>query len=168
MTKRILTRVAILFLITLLVIIFRPRKHSPSKSNHPPTTQTPSTPPRPPVLADQMLVDFGSPKSSDQQDLESLSTFVDSVFLQIKNRDSREFSTNQDLVLFLAGKNKAQLRFLYLDSPYIDKDGKLLDRRKQPIIVHPRSQKQIELRFAGPDQTPYTADDLLWPKPIKT
>ncbi|YCM44125.1 hypothetical protein V2O64_22715 [Verrucomicrobiaceae bacterium 227] len=93
-----------------------------------------------------------------------LSRLIDSAFLLIKNRDTREYATNRDLVIFLQGHNAYQSAYLGPRSPALNGEGQLVDRWDTPIIVHPVSQKILELRSAGPDQKPYTDDDLTWPE----
>ena len=39
--------------------------------------------------------------------------------------------------------------------------GGIPDRWGSPLIVHPEAWRQLELRAAGPDKVPYTADDLI-------
>lgn len=125
------------------------------------------TPPPPlvPVLADTMLVNYASDETSGKEDLNLMATFLDSVFLLIKQRDTADYATNEDLVEFLQGNNSHQSPFLNQSFRAINEDGQLIDRWGSPLIVHPVSRKLLELRSAGPDKTPYTEDDLLWPTP---
>ena len=126
--------------------------------------QTPAQPPKP-VLADTMLAAYGTDESTEKEDLHLLARFLDSVFLLVKSRDTADYATNEDLVLFLLGSNSHQSPFITESSSALNKDGQLIDRWGSPIIVHPVSQKLLELRTSGPDKTPYTADDLQWPRP---
>lgn len=119
--------------------------------------------PRRPVLADTMLANYGTDESSGKEDFRKLTTFLDSVFLLVKKRDTADYATNEDLALFLKGSNPHQTAFLSADSPALNKEGQLIDRWGSPIIVHPISRKLLEIRSAGPDQKPYTEDDFLWP-----
>jgi len=121
--------------------------------------------PRRPVLADTMLANYGTDESSGTEDFRKLTTFLDSVFLLVKKRDTADYATNEDLALFLKGSNPHQTAFLSADSPALNKEGQLIDRWGSPIIVHPISRKLLEIRSAGPDQKPYTDDDFLWPNP---
>ena len=121
--------------------------------------------PRKPVLADTMLANYASDESSGKEDLRYLATFLDSVFLLIKTRDTADYSTNEDLALFLKGANPHRTVFLNEDSPALNKEGQLIDRWDSPIIVHLISRKLLEIRSAGPDKKSYTEDDFLWPAP---
>jgi hypothetical protein len=125
---------------------------------------TPSPPPDP-VLADTMLADYASDDSSGKKDLNLMVTFLDSVFLLVKQRDTADYATNEDLVLFLQGKNSHQSPFLNQKSRALNDKGQLVDRWGSPLIFHPVSQKLLEIRSAGPDQKAYTEDDFLWPSP---
>jgi hypothetical protein len=123
----------------------------------------PPAEPRKPVLADTMLANYGTNESSGEEDFRKLTTFLDSVFLLVKKRDTADYATNEDLALFLKGSNPHQTAFLSADSPALNKEGQVIDRWGSPIIVHPISRKLLEIRSAGPDQKPYSEDDFLWP-----
>lgn len=110
-----------------------------------------------------MLEGYGSDDSSDRKDLMRFATFLDSVFLLVKERDTADYATNPDLALFLLGSNSHQTPFLNKDSPALNEKGELIDRHGTPLIIHPVSRKLLEIRSAGPDRQPYTPDDLLWP-----
>lgn len=163
--------IAILALLTGLLVWF--------KKNEPVSSSAPTTPPPlvgpedtgipadPPLLADRMLQDYGTDNSSSKNDLELVGRLIDSAFLLVKNRDTREYATNEDLVLFLQGRNSYQSAYLGKTSPVLNGDGQMIDRWGSPLIVHPVSQKILELRSAGPDRKPYTDDDLIWPEATK-
>ena len=122
-----------------------------------------SEPPSNPVLSDTMLAGYGGENTSAAEDLEMVAHFIDSVFLLVKQRNTADYSTNDDLVLFLQGSNSHRLPFLAKVSPALNTKGQLVDRWNSPLITHPVSQKVLELRSAGPDKIPYTRDDLLCP-----
>ena len=122
-----------------------------------------SEPPPDPVLSDTMLTGYAGENTSAAEDLEMIAHFIDSVFLLVKERNTADYSTNEDLVLFLQGSNSHRLPFLAKVGPALNSKGQLVDRWNSPLITHPVSQKVLELRSAGPDKTPYTGDDLLWP-----
>ena len=97
-------------------------------------------------------------------DLLLISRLIDSAFLIVKNRDTREYATIEDLVLFLRGQNAYQSAYLGKTSLALNEKGQLIARWGSPLIVHPFSQKILELRSPGPDRKPYTEDDLSWPE----
>ena len=115
------------------------------------------------VLSDTMLAGYAGESTSAAEDLEMIARYIDSVFLLVKDRDTADYSTNEDLVLFLHGSNSHHLSFLAKNGPALNGKGQLVDRWGSPLIPHPISRKLLELRSAGPDKIPYTDDDLLWP-----
>ena len=138
------------------------KEETPSQVIEPEPLITPA-PPRQPVLADNMLADYASDDSSGKSDLQMMARFLDSVFLLVKQRDTADYATNEDLALFLKGVNPHQTAFLNPDSPALNQKSQLIDRWGSPLIVHPVSRKLLQIRSAGPDQKPYTEDDFLWP-----
>jgi len=164
---KLATAIAIILLLIVAFFILRGSVENDqipeAKERSLPRVVTP-IPPRPAVLGDTMLADYASEESSGKEDLEMMARFLDSVFLLVKSRDSSEYSTNEDLVLFLKGGNSHQSPFLNGDSSALNHEGQLIDRWGIPIIVHPVSQKLLELRSAGPDQKAYTDDDFIWPR----
>ncbi len=157
--------ISALVVIGIAIWIFTRPDSAPVSENEPGGVKpliTPSPPPAP-VLADTMLVDYASEASSGKDDLNLMVAFLDSVFLLIKQRDTADYATNEDLVLFLQGNNSHQSPFLNQKSHALNDEGQLVDRWESPLIFHPVSQKLLEIRSAGPDQKPYTEDDLLWP-----
>ena len=93
--------------------------------------------------------------------MEIFDRYLDNVFILIKQRDPRYYATNEDLVLFLTGQKGNLTPYLSADSPLINSEGQLVDRFGSPLIVHPLSKEEIEIRSAGPDQVPYTEDDIV-------
>lgn len=119
--------------------------------------------PRDPFLSDKMLEGYAGGDTSGAEDLKMMARFIDSVFLLVKTRDTSDYSTNEELVLFLHGNNSHRSSFLPKEGPALNGDCQLIDRWGSPLIIHPLSQKILELRSAGPDKRAYTEDDLLWP-----
>jgi len=68
---------------------------------------------------------------------------------------------SQELARLLMGENPTRSRFLPPDCPALDDEGQLLDRWGTPLSVHLVSDRQIELRSAGPDRTLWNEDDIL-------
>ncbi|MCH1420448.1 MAG: hypothetical protein L7W40_09120 [Akkermansiaceae bacterium] len=115
------------------------------------------------VLSDTMLAGYAGENTSAVEDLAMMAHYIDSVFLLVKERDTADYSTNEDLVLFLHGNNSHRMPFLAKNGSALNGKGQLVDRWNSPLIPHPISRKLLELRSAGPDKIPYTEDDLLWP-----
>lgn len=163
---RYLTAAGLLLLLILITLLnkgwVRSLFENDEETTRPEVVITPEPPARP-VLADTMLEKFASKDTSDPDDLELFARFLNSVFLLVKQKDSSDYATNEDLALFLLGANGHKEPFLNKTSPALDDQGRLVDRRGNPIIVHPVSRKLLELRFVGPDGKGYTEDDLVWP-----
>ena len=167
----------VLFLLLLaflaICVLFRTlNKPSPSKQSppnpKPPLVQSSPAPaeqpaPSEPTLADTVLEAYGSPQATYQEDTRLLHNFLTNVFFLVKQRDSRHYSTNEDLVLFLQGKNSNNQAYLPESHPYLDSNNRLLDRFGSPVHLHPVSRQLIQIRSAGPDTIPYTEDDTIYP-----
>lgn len=132
---------------------------TPEKNDYPVFSEEPPDS----VLSDTMLAGYAGETTSATEDLEMMARYIDSVFLLVKERDTADYSTNEDLVLFLHGNNSHQMPFLAKNGSALNGKGQLVDRWGSPLIPHPISRKLLELRSAGPDKIPYTEDDLLWP-----
>lgn len=153
-------------LLIILVLLFRGQNSEPAPDQEYKPKEVPqifSKEPADPVLSDTMLAGYAGHETSGAEDLKIMARFLDSVFLLVKQRDIADYATNEDLVLFLHGRNSHRAPFLASDAPALNGQGQLVDRWDSPIIVHPVSQNLLELRSAGPDKKPYTEDDLTWP-----
>ncbi len=140
----------------------------PVQKNHDPIQISPPIPAQallPKVkkstLDDAMLLQYASETSTAAQDLVLLRNYLDNVFILVKQRDPRHYATNADLVQFLLGSQGQQEPYLSADSSHLNQQKQLIDRYGSPIIIHPLSRDQIEIRSAGPDRIPYTEDDLV-------
>ena len=69
---------------------------------------------------------------------------------------------NSEITRALAGANSLRVAFVPADHPAVNAHGELCDRWGTPLGFHQISGAHMELRSAGPDRTPYTADDLVW------
>ncbi len=156
---------ACVVLIILGLLISRRGSEPETMDGAPGTKGDPVFSKKPPdsVLSDTMLAGYAGQASSAAEDLAMMAHYIDSVFLLVKERDTADYSTNEDLVLFLHGNNSHRMPFLAKNSSALNGKGQLVDRWNSPLIPHPISRKLLELRSAGPDMIPYTEDDLLWP-----
>ncbi|MGJ8723806.1 MAG: hypothetical protein ACSHYB_04550 [Roseibacillus sp.] len=93
--------------------------------------------------------------------MELFERYLSNVFILAKQRDPRHYATNEDLVLFLTGQKGNLTPYLSPDSSILNEKGQLVDRFDSPLIIHPFSRDQIEIRSAGPDRVPYTEDDVV-------
>jgi hypothetical protein len=75
---------------------------------------------------------------------------------------------NHDIVRQMQGANPAKLAVLPRIFPGLTEDGEIADRWGTPYFFHCVSDRQIEIRSAGPDRKFWTEDDIATPEfPIK-
>jgi len=55
------------------------------------------------------------------------------------------------------------VRFLPEQAPYLDAEGRLVDRWGTPYFFHPVSGEDMEIVSAGPDAELWTDDDVKLP-----
>lgn len=186
---KILAPFPVLALIGILLFFLRSKDPSPipeesTQSQEPvavpppePASTTSSQPRQPETLPEpikdkptlqvgkQAFANYPSDDPTGQKDIQLVGDFISNVFLIVKSRDSFQYANNQDLVAFLKGRNDYKEPYLPDDSPIL-KDGLLVDRWGTPLQVHPVSHNRLEIISAGPDQKPYTEDDLQWPRKL--
>lgn len=123
----------------------------------------PSPPPQviAPAAAESLLSGYADASTEPIDDLRKLHRVVTGYFSLVKDSSRNPVGGNADLAAALRGENPNQEIFLPADHPVFSADGLLLDRWNTPLIVHPEAWRELELRSAGPDKTPYTADDLI-------
>lgn len=69
--------------------------------------------------------------------------------------------TNEEITRALDGDNPKHVKFLGADGNRVNGRGELVDAWGTPYFFHQLSVMQMEVRSAGPDQTMWTADDLV-------
>lgn len=126
-----------------------------------PPAQTIAPPPTSPTLGDQILLPYASPQTTLEEDLTLFKNYLSNVLLLVKQHDSRHYATNEDLAEFLLGERGQQETFLSPQTPVLNSQNQLIDRHGSPLIIHPLSQKKLEIRSIGLDKTPYTKDDIV-------
>jgi hypothetical protein len=129
----------------------------------PPGSPRTSPPPQAstPTAAGALLTGYADPANEPIEDLRKLHRVVVSYFSVVKDSSKHPIGGNADLAAALRGENPNQEVFLPANHPIFSTDGLLLDRWNTPLIVHPEAWRELELRSAGPDRTPFTADDLI-------
>ena len=150
-----------LAILALLVWLFL---NTGSKPASPPPSATRTSPPpqsSAPTAAESLLADYADPATEPIDDLRKLHRAVVSYFSVMKDSSKNPIGGNADLAAALRGENPNKEIFLPADHPIFSADGLLLDRWNTPLIVHPEAWRELELRSAGPDKTPYAADDLI-------
>jgi len=140
---------------------------APSPESPPVISVPPAAPdvPEALTLGDHILTAYGSPTTGIRDDLRLFHNYLTNVFLLVKQRDPRHYATNEDLAQFLLGKNANQEAYLTNSHHIFNTETQLTDRHGTPLMIHPQSSRHLEIRSAGPDQKPYTKDDLVWPPP---
>ncbi len=102
---------------------------------------------------------YAAEGTSAQDDVQLVSTMLESVFLIMKDR-MPSFSGNQELVMILQGRATGGMKFLSTSFSYIDRDGQLLDRWHRPLFFHQIRGPVIDVRSAGPDGIMWNEDDV--------
>ncbi len=133
----------------------RPRPKAPAAKSLPPSRDLAST------AATSLLEGYADPATEPINDLRKIHRVVVSYFSVVKDSSKHPIGGNADLAAALRGENPNKELFLPADHPVFSADGLLLDRWNTPLIVHPEAWRELGLRSAGPDKTPYTADDLI-------
>jgi hypothetical protein len=121
----------------------------------------PAAPKPAPHPAESLLAGYADPASPPIEDLRKLHRVVTGYFSVVKDPARHPIGGNADLAAALRGENPNREVFLPAAHPVFSADGLLLDRWGSPLIVHPQAWRELELRSAGPDRTPYSADDLV-------
>lgn len=125
----------------------------------------PNTPP-PTAVSEESLRDYGrspladglnDPETSIYTDFRILHTVLDAYDLEY---GSNPIGSSDEIIAALTGENPQGLAFIPTDHPALTPAGDLLDRWGQPLIFHPLSRHQTEIRSAGPDGIPWNEDDL--------
>ncbi len=69
--------------------------------------------------------------------------------------------SNAEITAALMGKNARRSQFIRSDDPNLNEHGELVDPWGTAYFLHQISGQLMEVRSAGPDQSMWTADDLL-------
>jgi len=116
--------------------------------------------PAPPGSTDgaSRLVDgLNSPSGDIHADLR----MIDQVFIAYRGatHEKNPIGENAEITAVLTGRNKLGFAFIPPSHPAINAKGELCDRWGTPFFFHQLSGERMEIRSAGPDGKPYTADD---------
>jgi hypothetical protein len=114
-----------------------------------------------PTAAESLLEGYADPATEPIDDMRKIHRVVTGYFSLVKDSARNPIGGNADLAAALRGDNPNREIFLPAGHPIFSADGLLLDRWNTPLIVHPEAWRELELRSAGPDKTPYTTDDLI-------
>lgn len=146
-------------LISALLLWRAPNTQGTAAKNDPPPTPH-LTPPQEPLPGERILQSYGTPESSPQRDLTTLSHALGNLALLIKGGEPYRLGANGELAAALRGQNRASLRFLPDTHPAFNTAGELVDRWQTPLFFHAISHQRMDIRSAGPDRKMWTADDI--------
>lgn len=170
MNSRRLARVLVGFAIGVLLFWGLRNAPDPRPASSRPTAATPApalpvAPPAPVVATDPLvgLVGAGlnAPDGTVQRDLASVDDLLAAWRTNFPGLGN-PVGENREITAALLGRNRLHLAFLPPDHPALNAAGELCDRWGTPYVFHQRSGTHMELRSAGPDRRPYTADDTVW------
>lgn len=116
---------------------------------------------RPPTASEKLLEGYGDPATPPVEDLKRLNRVVTGYFSVVKEASRFPIGGNADLAAALRGENSNREVLVADGHPVFSPDGLIIDRWGTPLTVHPEAWQQLELRSAGPDKVPFTADDLV-------
>ena len=68
---------------------------------------------------------------------------------------------NAEITAALLGRNAKGLAYLPATGPFIDEEGRLIDRWGTPYFFHAISGEHMQIHSAGPDRKRHTDDDLI-------
>ncbi|MCW1923482.1 hypothetical protein OKA05_13035 [Luteolibacter arcticus] len=129
------------------------------ESTIPDRTHAPT--PRTPTAAERLLEGYADPATPPIEDLRKIHRVAAGYFSVVKDASRFPIGGNADLSAALRGENSNREVLVPEGHRAFSKEGWLIDRWGTPLVVHPEGWKQLELRSAGPDKTPYTPDDLV-------
>lgn len=150
-----------LALLALLVWLFLSTGSEPASPPASPARTSPPPQASAPTAAESLLAGYGDPATEPIDDLRKLHRVVTGYFSVVKDSARNPIGGNADLAAALRGENPNKEVFLPANHPLFSADGLILDRWNTPLVVHPEAWRELELRSAGPDKTPYTGDDLI-------
>lgn len=134
------------------------KKRLPAK---PAQSQTPPAPPSAPNGSESLLIGYGDPATPPIDDLRKIQHVAVGYFSLVKDAQHFPIGGNEDFSAALRGENPNREVFVRASHPVFSREGLLIDRWGSPLIVHPEAWRELELRSAGPDRIPYSADDLI-------
>ncbi|RBP46517.1 hypothetical protein DES53_102908 [Roseimicrobium gellanilyticum] len=104
--------------------------------------------------------ELNAPGSTVERDLEIVDVLLD-AYRKMNHGTNPQGGENDEIVAQLTGAKGNRLAVFPPDHPFIDPQGRLLDRWGTPFHFHPVSSDTLEVRSAGPDQKLWTPDDVI-------
>ena len=165
MNRKRAATVAVVLLAAAGLLLWLGSRNEPQAPPPPASPRTKSpiefpAPPRP-SAAEAILEGYGDPASPPIEDLRKIHRVITGYFSVVKDGSRNPIGGNPDLAAALRGDNPNHEVFVREGHPVFGLDGMIIDRWGSAIVVHPEAYRQLGLRSAGPDQSPYTADDLV-------
>jgi hypothetical protein len=105
--------------------------------------------------------DYGKEGGTMAGDLGSLMLVIQACQQIVKNFDEQFLPDNRAIVAFLQGDNRDRLAWIPPDHAFVNEDGELVDRWRNPVFFHRESGLKFSLRSSGPDGRMWTDDDLV-------
>jgi len=124
-------------------------------------SQPPPQLPAPSTAAESLLEGYADPATPPIEDLRKIHRVVTGYFSVVKDSSRNPIGGNADLAAALQGENPNREVLVRKTNPVFSSESLLIDRWGTPLVVHPEAWRQLTLRSAGPDKTPYTDDDLV-------
>ena len=166
-----------MLLLLFLIGIFLYQKSNNTRSTNEDVTQQPTPNTNQPVKSvvpegeaslktqktlpgEQILKGYGSKVQTPKRDIEQVRELVTNTMFLVKNRDTREYATNEDLAEFLTGQNRYKQEMLPNQHPILNEAGQLVDRWGNPLVVHVIGRDKVEIFSPGPDGIPWNDDDI--------
>jgi len=105
--------------------------------------------------------DYGGEEGGGMHDLEVLMLVIQDCQIVVKNFDEYFLPDNKAIVAFLQGGNRDKLAWIPPGHSFVNEDGELVDRWRNPVFFHRESGLKFSLRSSGPDGRMWTDDDLV-------
>jgi hypothetical protein len=113
-----------------------------------------------PLPGEIILRDYASIHMPPENDLVLMSRLMENSLLLLKSAANRPLSANEDWAGLFRGENAARERFLPDQHAALNSKGRLVDRWGTPLFFHALGGGRHDIRSAGPDRAPWTADDI--------
>ena len=114
-----------------------------------------------PTAAESLLAGYGDPATPPIEDLRKIQHVATGYFSLVKDAQHFPIGGNEDFSAALRGENPNREIFIRASHSAFSPQGLLVDRWGTPMIIHPEAWRELSLRSAGPDRTPYNGDDLI-------
>lgn len=115
------------------------------------------------VLLQDELQGYGSAEAEAIDDIRLLQNLIEVFQYHLKYNDALPTAGNKELTAALLGENRYNDRFISKDFSFLNAEREITDRWGSPLIFHFESAHCPDIRSVGPDKTPWTEDDVVFP-----